>query len=426
MFSFDDPAFLASMVDPLWIVAGAAPIVDLPLARNRSLTDVISGQNLITYSRVGNGTYVDSDRILKTGGTNVPLFDHDPVTGESLGLLARGQDENLNTYSEALDNAAWNIIGGSVTVSPNVAIAPDGLQTADKVIETTTTGSHSIETSGSPFQAGTAYTYSIFMKAAERARARINFPTSFTNRLAVVDVGLSTFGVISAGGMNVRIMGPYPNDLFRVVSTSTATTTTAGARIGFSLVNTGTNVSYTGDGVSGLFAWGSKLNTGTEPGDYILTTDSAVTRNADFADLIDAAIANNIRTLYLEFRSPAVGTRGVVSLNDDTANERASLITSGTDPRLVVVDGGVEQANIDGGTITAGTRTRVAVRIGANNFAISTNGGAVVTDTSGTMPTVNRLMLGRTQAGEWLNSRLARVTGWSELLPDATMQALSQ
>jgi hypothetical protein len=50
----------------------------------------------------------------------------------------------------------------------------------------------------------------------------------------------------------------------------------------------------------------------------------------------------------------------------------------------------------------------------------------VVTDSTGTLPTVNRLMLGRSQAGEWLNSRLARVTGWSELLPDATMQALSQ
>jgi hypothetical protein len=399
-------------------------LLDLPLARNRSLTDVISGQNLITYSRVGNGTYIDSDRILKTGGTNVPLFDHDPVTGESLGLLARGQDENLNTYSEALDNAAWNIIGGSVTVSPNVAIAPDGLQTADKVIEATTTGAHTIESSGFPFQAGTTYTHSIFMKAAERARARITFPVLFTNRIAFVDLNPSTFGVISTGGMNVRMVGPYPNNLFRVIATSTATATGPG-RVGFTLVDTGTNVSYTGDGVSGLFAWGSKLNVGTEPGDYIPTTDSAVTRNADFADLIDAAIAGNIRTLLLEFRSPAVGTRGVVSLNDNTANERASIITSGTDPRLVVVDGGVEQANLNGGTITAGTRTRVAVRIGANDFAISTNGGEVVTDTSGTLPTVDRLMLGRTQAGEWLNGRLARVIGWQELVPNAAMHALS-
>jgi hypothetical protein len=168
-----------------------------------------------------------------------------------------------------------------------------------------------------------------------------------------------------------------------------------------------------------------QLEQGAGATSVIPGANAAVTRNADFADLIDAAIANNIRTLYLEFRSPAVGTRGVVSLNDNTANERVSLITSGTDPRLVVVDGGVEQANINGGTITAGTRTRVAVRIGANDFAMSVNGGAVATDSTGSLPTVNRLMLGRSQAGEWLNGRLARVTGWSELLPDATVQSLS-
>jgi hypothetical protein len=101
------------------------------------------------------------------------------------------------------------------------------------------------------------------------------------------------------------------------------------------------------------------------------------------------------------------------------------MLTSGTDPRLVIVDGGVEQANINGGTITANTRTRVAVRINENDFAISINGADVVTDTSGTLPTVDRLMLGRTQAGEYLNGTLARVTGWREALPNSTLQTLA-
>jgi hypothetical protein len=50
----------------------------------------------------------------------------------------------------------------------------------------------------------------------------------------------------------------------------------------------------------------------------------------------------------------------------------------------------------------------------------------VVTDTSGTLPTVDRLMLGRTQADEYLNAPLARVTGWTQLLPDSTLQDLSR
>jgi len=159
---------------------------------------------------------------------------------------------------------------------------------------------------------------------------------------------------------------------------------------------------------------------------YIPTTTATATRSASLADLISSAIANNIRSFYVEFSSPVVGTRGVVSLNDNTANERADLLTSGTDPRLVVHDGGAEQANINGGTVAAGVRTRVAVRISTNDFAISINGGAVVSDTSGTLPTVDRLMLGRTQAGEYLNGRIARFTGWAGLLPDSTLQSITQ
>jgi hypothetical protein len=49
----------------------------------------------------------------------------------------------------------------------------------------------------------------------------------------------------------------------------------------------------------------------------------------------------------------------------------------------------------------------------------------VVTDTSGTLPTVDRLMLGRTQAGEYLNGTLARVAGWREALPNSTLQTLA-
>lgn len=169
-----------------------------------------------------------------------------------------------------------------------------------------------------------------------------------------------------------------------------------------------------------------QLEQGAFATSVIPTSGTAATRTADLADLISSAIANNIRSFYVEFRSPAVGTRGVVSLNDNTANERAAVITSGTDPRLVVHDGGVEQANINGGTVSAGVRTRIAVRLNENDFAISINGGAVVTDTSGTLPTVDRLLLGRTQAGEYLNGTIARFTGWAQPLANTALQSITQ
>jgi hypothetical protein len=328
-------------------------------------------------------------------------------TGESLGLLVEEQRTNLLLRSEDF-STTW--VRFNVNASSNAILAPDGTLTADKLTENDADNFHRIRQG---ITSGVTGVFSVFLKAAERTR--VNLGTSDTNLIAGFD--LSAGSVVSGTGS----IEPFGDGWYRC--SISATFTTSGP---FLLLRNSSSEFYTGDGTSGIYLWGAQLEAGAFPTSYIPTTTAAATRNASLADLISGAIANNIRSFYVEFSSPAVGTRGVVSLNDNTANERASVLTSGTDPRLVVQDGGVEQANINGGTVAAGVRTRVAVRINADDFAISINGGAVVTDTSGTLPTVDRLMFGRTQAGEYLNGRIARFTGWSQLLPNATLQTLAQ
>jgi hypothetical protein len=404
------------------------PSLDLRFADNKSLTDAVTGASLVTFTRASDGTVTDSAGVLQTAATDVPRFDHNPTTGESLGLLVEEQRTNLLLWSEEFDNAAWS--KARATVNANVIAAPDSATTADKLVEDTQTGPHHANRPALSFTSGTVYTLSGFYKAAERTRVVLQFGIdgapfpNQANHAAFFD--LSTGTIVSTGSSATSTITALANGWYRCTVTATAQATATDIVFAGFLVSTGTTFSYTGDGTSGIYLWGAQLEAGAFATSYIPTTTAAVTRSASLADLISSAIANNIRTLYLEFRSPASGTRGVVSLNDNTANERASVLTSGTDPRLVVVDGGVEQANVNGGTVTANQRTRIAVRINANDFAISINGGAVVTDASGTLPTVDRLMLGRTQAGEYLNGPLARVTGWTQLLPDSTLQSLAQ
>ena len=391
----------------LWRRARAVPSLDLRFADNKSLVDAVTGASLVTFTRASSGTYTDSAGVLQTAATDVPRFDHNPTTGESLGLLVEEQRTNLLLRSEDF-STTW--VRFNVNASSNAILAPDGTLTADKLTENDADNFHRIRQG---ITSGVTGVFSVFLKAAERTR--VNLGTSDTNLIAGFD--LSAGSVVSGTGS----IEPFGDGWYRC--SISATFTTSGP---FLLLRNSSSEFYTGDGTSGIYLWGAQLEAGAFPTSYIPTTTTAATRNASLADLISGAIANNIRSFYVEFSSPAVGTRGVVSLNDNTANERASVLTSGTDPRLVVQDGGVEQANINGGTVAAGVRTRVAVRINADDFAISINGGAVVTDTSGTLPTVDRLMFGRTQAGEYLNGRIARFTGWSQLLPNATLQTLAQ
>ena len=82
--------------------------LDLNFAKNLSLVDDVSGNNLVSFSRASSGTHVDSDGLIKTS----------PV--------------NLVKYSEQLDQSSWSKTSGT-SVVPNTVTAPDGTNTASTV-----------------------------------------------------------------------------------------------------------------------------------------------------------------------------------------------------------------------------------------------------------------------------------------------------
>jgi hypothetical protein len=416
--------------DRLWDLAGVAPSLDQRFAESQSLIDAVSGQQLITFTRASDGTFVGSNGLIQTAGTNVPRFDHNPLTGESLGLWVEEQRTN-----SIRNNTMVGAVAGSPGTAPtNWIVSTTAAGVSREIIGTGTENGITyidIKVSGTT----TSSLFFVIRFEGPQVVAAANGQTWTTSSYIKV-VGGSLANLLLRSGIN----GNNSTGSGVQFPTNSTISPTGASLISQRFVNTGTfsnaSVAFAQSYLQIEAASGvaiditiriglPQLEQGAFATSVIPTSTTAVTRSASVVDVINQAIANNIRTLYLEFRSPASGTRGVVSLNDNTANERVNMLTSGTDPRLVIVDGGVEQANINGGTITANTRTRVAVRINENDFAISINGAAVVTDTSGTLPIVDRLMLGRTQAGEYLNGTLARVTGWREALPNSTLQSLA-
>lgn len=185
-------------------------------------------------------------------------------------------------------------------------------------------------------------------------------------------------------------------------------------------LDNGSVSSYIGDGSSGLYLWGAMMSLGI-PSSYVPTGASTATRNEDVVNITNAnaALITAIRTLFVEFRSPAIGTCGVLSLNDGTANNRIEIRTSGTAVQVLIVTGGAT-VTIAVGTIATGARARLAVRIGDTSSSASLDGAAPVTATA-TRPTVDSAAIARTQASDYLNGTIATLTAWSQEFTDSML-----
>ena len=171
---------------------------------------------------------------------------------------------NILTFSEQIDNASWGKT--NTTVQKNVIIAPDGTNTADKLVENTTNGLH-IFAKGVGTISGN-YTVSCFVKAAERYKGYIQLLGN-ENAAAFFNLNLGTI----TGGPGTNTITPYPNGWYRI--TSTQTFTSGNANCYFVLLNDTGNSSYAGNNTSGMYVWGVKLETGNAATPYV--ADSGIT-----------------------------------------------------------------------------------------------------------------------------------------------------
>lgn len=95
--------------------------------------------------------------------------------------------KNLLTYSEQFDNAVW-VKPAGVSVAPNVSAAPDGATTADSVTFSNTSG-YLYSSISSTHSAGSAFTWSLYVRTATRAITWGGATPSGADVFSVVDVG---------------------------------------------------------------------------------------------------------------------------------------------------------------------------------------------------------------------------------------------
>ena len=223
------------------------------------------GAGTTAYDGSGNGNHGTISGATYVNGVGVPVAQ--------TAVIDWNKGTNIFTYSEDFSNADWTT--SNLTTTADDAAAPDGQTTADKIVATTTNGTH-YKYQDVSITNGLLYTFSTFIKSSGADCFRLEFGgynNAFDNEYAVFN--LNTGSVESNGGATNPTITSYNNDWYRISITATSTASATG-RIVLYASEQNTN-SFTGDGVNGYYIWGASLEQSATAGPYVHTGATAQT-----------------------------------------------------------------------------------------------------------------------------------------------------
>jgi len=261
------------------------PGYDFSLARRKLFMDYAPGMPLPTswaYTATSKRHRRDGVPNLVKGGqlheVGVGLLrDRDYLisnNSDSRTNRLEGVGTNRLTFPEDLTNAAWVKIG-LTGVTGNFIFAPTRAVAADKIIEDTGTSSHYVYQTLT-IAAGSKVSFSVHLKAAQRTRALV-YVSAGTGDGADefgADINLTTGAILSnhVAGLGALTIAPtvqssysgWHRVLFQGIADASSTTVSVIIR----LADAGGNFTYTGDGTSGLYAWGAYADENEPPTSY--------------------------------------------------------------------------------------------------------------------------------------------------------------
>jgi len=364
------------------------------------------GNQQVEFTRASTATYVGRDGLIKTSGEDEPRFDHDPATGESLGLLIEESRTNLITQSEDLSTTWFN---GSSTLDPAITNPVGNTGTvyylpagAERLIVWNGTGSSTVAVSVFIKQRdGEVSTHVIQVWQSGAFLGNVQCPLSgdFT----------------PTGNYSNGVRTAYPNGWFKFSFTATGPGTFGtGCRL-----DTEQSTNYT---------WGYQIEEGSFPTSYIPTSGSTVTRSPDIAQMT----GDNFSSWY----GGLAGTYTVEALNKTTINQYPIVCDDGTTGnRVLFATSGAYQLQIknNGSTsVQLDAQPGVGQPQGMTKYAGSYSpdgasiayGGVSNTDSTADIPQCIRLQIGQF-SGDSRNVTISRISYYPQRLTDLELQTIT-
>jgi hypothetical protein len=180
-----------------------------------------------------------------------------------------------------------------------------------------------------------------------------------------------------------------------------------------------------------LYVYGCQLEAGNGASSLIPTGASTVQRLADECSMTGTNFSSWFNATEGTFLAHARRIRTtdlgrIVSANDNTTTESIDL-GADTTGEFIVTDGGSALATISPGTVTANTAFKIAGAYKLNDVQAALGGTLGTADTSVTLPTIDRLMVGRQAGGSpiYLNGTVAVLKYWPTRLTNAQLQSFT-
>jgi hypothetical protein len=380
---------------------------------------------------------------LQTASSGEARFDHDPVTGESKGLLIEESRVNYITSSENVAGSGGE--AGNDGYISNIAVAPDGTLTADKLLQTDGTSSRQRRYDLSGFSTvNQTVTASVYVKSDGSWQYAMVMLSDNSSRRSSVTVDLDT-GEITDAGPTGSGAGLYDsssvedvgNGWYRISLTGRSATGDTQYYLNVGMSNTGTPSGkdypiFTGNRYKGILVWGKQLEQGAFPTSYIPTSGSTVTRSGDRANMsLSGVYSSGPVSMYVEAAEAGdVDYARLVLLSDTTNNNRMQITISESsgDVQAFVETNDVAETSLNRSFDPAyKTFFKAAAAFDRDNVAITAGGLTTVSDTSVITPQVTNLYLGSlNDADADSGATFKKVALYPTRLSNATLQAMTE
>ena len=371
---------------------------------------------------------------------SAPRFDHNPTTGESLGLLVEEQRTNFIRNSTMVGAVAgtpgtlptnWSLVGGTGLTTQVVGTGTEnGITYLDFRFSGTTGNTFTgvlVDVGFSGLETASSYATSFYLKRTAGSL------TNLSNAGIYLRYNLTPSGQTDISATVSSLAGP--SDAL-ISSRYTAVGTTVGTLSGvgsvFILFNHASGVAVDLTLLIGL----PQTEKGAFATSPIPTTTAAATRSADVASITGSAFSGWYRqdegTMFAAYNQPAFGIP--VAAIDDGATSNNSIVlftSSGANQKASanMLLASANQGRIDaGGTFVPNVLNQAALAVSANGRALSCNGSAVSTSANpSSMPSLSRLGIqGDSNFVSGKGGTIKRLTYWPTCLANSTLQTLTQ